>query len=246
MDARGWHPRQYDIFGTQKVKGMQGEALTNATLQLRGLTLNYVRYAMTNGQPVRVADEAPVPWRLCYNGNPRGMVDVVEEVLPPDTHVLFIVQRDVNRNVVVYAYDEARRSVRSFWFIVPPSALRSPARRETDPGEDEEVDVGEAYTEELTLVEQNVAYGAINGVNGRDNEFSVRPLKTHVFRMERREGKWVAVGTFEGKEMIVREVFICTEASAWLPWPSATECHVVATPSLSAQSVTYHYSVALS
>jgi hypothetical protein len=216
----------------------------NASLVLKGVTFNHTRYVVSPDKglkPLALPTDA-APWRMCYNGNPRGMWQYVKSSLPPETNVLFIVQRDVNRNVVVYAYSEAERRVHAFWFMVPASARRSPARYDEDKEEDEEVDVGEAYAEGLTLVEETMAYGVSPTVDGA---FTVKALEGRQLRVVKEGDEWVATCTAEGRHVVLRDVFICTEASSWRPWPTTTECHLTCSEDATKPTLTYHYSVVM-
>lgn len=215
-----------------------------AVLTFKGVTFNHTRYVVTSSglKPIEHASEG-APWRLCYNGNPRGMLRVIKEALPAGTNVLFIVQRDLNRNVAVYAYDEHRAAVHAFWFMIPAGARRASARLDEDREEDEEVDVGDATTEELTFVEQSMAYGVTPLTPG--NVFRIRALEGRDMTVVRAGNEWAASTVVEGKSMLLREVFICTEASTWRPWPTTTECHLTCVETADKAPVTYHYSVSL-
>ena len=218
-------------------------SVVNASLVLRGVTSNHKRRMVTEFGATRELQRGEsAPWRMCYNGNPRGMLEVVEQLLP-DTNVLFIVQRDLNRNVVVYAYDEGRGTVRSFWLIVPANARRSPPTLEEDlTDEEEEVDVGDAYVEELTSLEQTFAYGVTTHADGR---VSIKPLEGHILRIQKEGSKWVAFDEVKQKLCVVREVFVCTEPCSWRPWPTTTECHITYAETLASPPFTCHYNVVI-
>lgn len=177
-------------------------------------------------------------WRRPHNGNPTSMIDVVRSLFPEQT-ILFIIERDVNRNVVVYTLDKTRANVRVFWLMIPSTA---PLYTHDAPLPSE-IDLGSVHTEDLTAVENRLAYG-VNVLNdgGDGLALAVKAIGEERVYVDTFSG--VASVTIADTTMELRRVFISTEARSWMPYPKTVEVHVECAPPGSEDLVvTYHYAV---
>lgn len=188
----------------------------------------------------------PVPWRRKQNGNPSNLYSSVKEVLGA-VNVLFIVERDLNRNVVVYAVDTESPLIipppvqtQVFWLMIPaaaPVAGRSvPIRGESDDdSSDSDSDgdppgasnLGEVYTEDLTIVERRYAYGlTTRNITYTEEEIFIKALDKQPIRVRMHaDGSYYATIQIGGTDMVLNRIFICTEPGALL-WPKTTEVHL--------------------
>lgn len=208
------------------------ESVNFSKLKWLGVTTGNKEYRV-NSQ-TRKLELAPEcgPWRHASNGNPPNLSGVVQALLP-DHHVLFVVERDINRNVVVYSLDEGESSktVTPFWLMIP--APRS------------SLDLGDVYTEDLTRVESNLAYGIEQRAHADDSiTLSVRAISGLPIQVKRdARGSYAAHMSMNGGEVLVKRFMIFTEPRRWAPWPRTVELHVEAQDPESSQSITYHFEV---
>ena len=182
----------------------------------------------------------PVPWRQKQNGNPSNLYSSVKEVLGA-VNVLFIVERDLNRNVVVYAVDTESPLIipppvqtHVFWLMIPAAA---PVAGWSVPRDDDSSDsdsdppaasnLGEVYTEDLTIVERRYAYGLTSrNITYTEEEIFIKALDKQPIRVRiHADGSYYATIQIGGTDMVLNRIFICTEPGALL-WPKTTEVHL--------------------
>jgi hypothetical protein len=186
--------------------------------------------------------QGPVPWRQKQNGNPSNLYSSVKEVLRA-VNVLFIVERDLNRNVVVYAVDTESPLIipppvqtQVFWLMIPAAARSVPIRGESDDdSSDSDSDgdppgasnLGEVYTEDLTMVERRYAYGlTTRNITYTEEEIFIKALDKQPIRVRMHaDGSYYATIQIGGTDMVLNRIFICTEPGALL-WPKTTEVHL--------------------
>lgn len=101
--------------------------------------------------------------------------------------LLFLIERDINKNVVVYALDQGE--VHVFWVMVP--------------------DRGDMYTEELTTLEKMYAYG-IREVTA-DNYLFIEALPQEPLRIHSDKDRYVVSLNVNGRETIVRRISLVTD-----------------------------------
>lgn len=183
------------------------------------------------------------PWRHSGNGNPRNMLEVVQSLLP-DLNIVFLVERDFNRNIVLYCVNESspgvvdrRDPITVMWLMIsaaPPVTA------------DGELDLGDVYTEDLTTLERNLAYGVSDTCVISDTHLTVRiravngeDISIHYSSSEK---TWEA-GITMGKTYLYLDRFrIFTEPRKFAPWPKTVELHVDARLT-AGNAITYHYEV---
>lgn len=203
-------------------------------LKWLGVTVGSQEY-VTDSQGLRAAQQNCGPWRHSGSLNPPQLSDVVQSLLP-DMHVVFVVERDINRNVVVYAVNDTGKGVDTtqpmsvFWLMIPA------AKSDTD--------LGEVYTEDLTRVEANLAYGVSRAQVHSPTKFTVnvRAVNGEPIVVQKQGGKWQAFIHMNGDALAVKRFMIFTEARRWLAWPKSVEMHVDTVP-VNSQPVTYHFEV---
>lgn len=213
-----------------------GDSSSFSKLKWLGVTSNGHEYVF-NGKQLEPARENCGPWRHGTNGNPAAMRDVVHTLLP-DCHAAFVVERDVNRNVVVYAVNEASgrvdttQPVSAFWLMIPAAVSAD--------------DLGEVYTEDLTKVEQTLAYGVSQHRVQPDGTLlvNVRALNGEPITLykDATDASWRARVSMQGGVLNVHKFMIFTEARKWAPWPKTVELHVLGTAQ-GGTPVTYHFEV---
>ena len=206
--------------------------------------LNFLGVTTSGGEYTALGEPCVSPsWRRPHNGNPPNMIDVVRSLFP-DQSVLFIVERDVNRNVVVYTLDKTRANVRVYWLMIPSSA---PFYTHDSP-HTEEIDLGNIHTEDLTAIENRLAYGVTMHSNAAPETLCVSVKAIGEERMFVDTYTGVASVVIAENQLELRRVFISTEPRSWMPYPKTVEVHVeVAAPSSEPEAadvvVTYHYAV---
>ena len=184
------------------------------------------------------------PWRHGGNGNPRNMLDVVQSLLP-DLNIVFLVERDFNRNIVLYCVNEISPGVvdRSnpitvMWLMI--AAPPSPTNNES------EVDLGDVYTEDLTTLERTLAYGVSNVSVLNNTEFSVRIRAVNgediTIKYNSKDNAWEAFIVMQKTYMYLDRFRIFTEPRKFAPWPKTVELHVDARL-MAGSAITYHFAV---
>jgi hypothetical protein len=151
-------------------------------------------------------------WSNADNGNPDNMINFTRGFLG-DEDILFIVERDLNRNVCYYSLDEHK--VVPTWLMIPDDVdLSSMTIEQID---------GDLVSEEaLTMLERR-GYG----VDVLDpTHFTVRALKGEVFTIRRDDnGNARAYIHIDHRDWQVRRVMIHTKPSM-LGFPSVREIHI--------------------
>lgn len=206
--------------------------------------LTFLGVTTSGGEYTSQGESCASPsWRRPHNGNPPNMIDVVRSLFPDQT-VLFIVERDVNRNVVVYTLDKTRANVHVFWVMIPSSA----PFYTHDSAHTQEIDLGNIHTEDLTAIENRMAYGVTlqhNTASGDSLCMSVKAIGEERIFVNTYTG--VASVVIAENALELRRVFISTEPRSWMPYPKTVEVHVeVAAPSGDSETdvvVMYHYAV---
>jgi hypothetical protein len=217
-----------------------------ANMRWLGFTMEGREYVVNESNAV-VAGSGP--WRRGTNGNPGKMHEVAEALLEESgVKVLFVVERSVNRNIVVYTANvdsygnlNAERPVNEFWLMVPPDAPIST-------GEEEEIDLGNVYTEDLTSFERSMAYGArVAPPSSGTTTVFVKALDSQPIQIRpptSPESRWHATISVDGREqLILNRIMIYTESNLWGPWPRPVEMHVETQQALDSPSIIYHYAV---
>lgn len=182
------------------------------------------------------------PWQHGGNGNPRNMLEAVQALLP-DMHIVFLVERDFNRNIVLYCVNESSPGVvdRSnamtvMWLMIsaPPQAAG------------EELDLGDVYTEDLTALERTLAYGVTNVSVSSDNQFTVRVRAVNgediTVKYNSGERVWEAMIRMSNTFLYLDRFRIFTEPRKFAPWPKTVELHVDARLA-AGTTITYHFQV---
>lgn len=174
-------------------------------------------------------------WRRDNNGNPSNMLSLVRSVILDDT-VLFLIERDLNRNVVVYRANinedtgapDATNPVTVFWLMIPgtPSKVDQVAENSDEEDDDEELDMGDMYTEDLNTVEKTVAYGVDSRVVGGKVKLYVKALRGESITLEKQDGTWHGTMNMAGESMRIERVLVSTEPRTWGMWPTITESHM--------------------
>ena len=199
------------------------------------------------------------------NRNPSSMLRRVKTMLGND--VVFIIERNFNRNVVVYKMRRtANGLIKSdnpidvFWLIIPDdsdnqknnSTSNSDSDSEFASHSTEEEDGNDAInneyghasyhhsvrTEELTKIEQNLAYGATcASAKGRNGEFvaSIRALHGEpLYLHQDATQQWVAsiiwtnptTSPSVAQMLTLERITACTVSRPWGLWPTVVQLHV--------------------
>lgn len=200
---------------------------------LLGVSMDGQDYVVQHG----TLTPARGPSALKSNGNPYDMLTVVRELMEGENRrALFIVERDTNRNVLMYLADSSQLA-QPLWLMVksPPVHYNSnvPLR------DDEEVDLGNVFVEELTALENAVGYGLVEGANC----IYLQALKQQPIFIEKLGDEWHArIQISDSSERLyLRRIFICTEPRPIAPWPKITEVHVQVQQRLDGPLITYRY-----
>jgi hypothetical protein len=193
------------------------------------------------------------PWRHGGNDNPTNMLEVARSILP-QYKIAFLVQRDLNRNVVLYTVNQLSpgvadpaRPLSAFWLMIPGEACKSKCAEEE---KEMEVDLGEVYTEDLNTLERTLAYGvsASEVVDKGHVRASVRAVSGEGIDVvyDAEEQEWNAYVVMNGQRVKLQQFFIYTEPRQWSPWPKTVELHIhVSTrvPGGAELDVVYHFEV---
>lgn len=174
------------------------------------------------------------PWRHGGNGNPPSMLDVVRSLLP-HFHIVFLAERDINRNVAVYCVQESapgvadvNKPMMAFWLMIPHP-------RDTN-------DLGDVYTEDLTTMEDSLAYGLCNW-RCSDNVITthVRAVSGQSITVRHDGEKWQAMIEMNSTPLVLHKFMIYTAPGKWTLWPRTHELHVEAEKE--GRGISYHFAV---
>ena len=171
-------------------------------------------------------------WRRNSNGNPENMLQLVRNLFPEE-EILFIIQRDFNRNVLVYktAFGEddeldVSKLVEAFWLIIDNPVSES--------------NLGDVHTENLTLLERNLAYGATVGTDENGYFITIKalgePIRIFQHDDDLRTGMMV-----KGHLLMLEKVDIYTVPRA-LCWPLVIQMDLALTDLETGARCTYHFS----
>lgn len=224
---------------------------SNGTLQSMtylGNTFNgkHFVYNPSSSDPAKkLAPTSSGPWRHDSNGNPTNMLEVVQALLP-DLNIVFVVERNLNRNVVLYCVNETRPGVVNgdnpitvMWLMI--SAPAPPTTTECD-----EVDLGNVYTEDLNTLERTLAYGVSNVTITGNTEFKTRICAVSgediTIRYSATDKTWEALILMQNTYLRLNRFRIFTEPRKFAPWPKTVELHVDA-KLMAGNAITYHFAV---
>lgn len=152
-------------------------------------------------------------WSNEDSGNPGDMVEFVRNVLG-DPNILFIIERNLNRNVCYYQLDPETNTVFPAWLMIPPEL-------DIEDMSIDEVD-NELSEEGLSMLEKR-AYG-VDHIDA--THFTMRALKGEVFTIHRDAGGARASIKIEGKQWVVRRFMIHTKPSRVFGIPTVAEIHI--------------------
>jgi hypothetical protein len=215
------------------------DADTLANLTLLGVTIDGAHFKQRNDGSL-VPDPAPA-WQPVRNGNPPNMLDVTRSLME-DHHrrVLFILERDTNRNVVLYLHDSSTL-VSPLWLMIPGA----PVHYNSDEplSDDVEIELGDVYVEEMTPLESTIGYGV--RTDERRQHVYVQALKKQPIYVREVDGEWHAfIQIADGAPlMILRRISIVTEPRPFAPWPRVVGMHIEAQQTLSGPLIVYRYGV---
>ena len=250
MDATSFIPGYATAQGTHtSVDGM-------VFLGLRTADNVFVTRGNGSNELISEPHQGPVPWRRKQNGNPSNVFARVKDVLQDSVNVLFIVERDLNRNVVVYAVDTESPLIvpppiqtHVFWLMIPASSPRDDEdTSDSDSDSDSRAgsNLGDVYTEDLTMVERRYAYGLTSrNITYTEEEIFIKALDKQPIRVRMHaDGSYHATIQIGGVDMILNRIFICTEPGTLLLWPKTTEVQLEVRLTLdSPTTLTYYFRV---
>lgn len=223
---------------------------SNGTLQsmkLLGSTFNdheFIYNPASKDPITKLVPTATGPWRHGGNGNPRNMLEVVQSLLP-DLNIVFLVERDLNRNIVLYCVNECRPGVVDrenpmtvMWLMIPQTPDTTSST--------EDVDLGEVYTEDLNTLERTLAYGLTNVVVQSDDKLQVRVRAVNgediMIRYHAAERTWEAIVLVQQRYLYLDRFRIFTEPRKFAPWPKTVELHVDGRL-MAGGEISYHFEV---
>ena len=162
-------------------------------------------------------------WCTCDNGNPAHMLDFVRDFMGPTDDILFILERDLNRNIVIYrpsfiADGEVDRETlaRASWLLVPREADLD---HTTIAMADEEL-----VEEDLTVLEKR-AY-AVTVLNPDNFIFSVAALPdTPLVLTQDPNGKWCVRIEIDSQWWTLQRIMVHTTPSVFM-FPAVSEIHL--------------------
>jgi len=177
--------------------------------------LNYLGCVDTEGE---IHYETDRQWAVADNGNPENILEITRGVLGENDTLMFIIERDFNRNVCYYKANTdagGREQVLPNWLIIP---------RDIDMHNlsIEEVE-DELKEENLTMVE-TYAYGT---KNIDTNQFMVNALKGEqlsIFKDD--EGNYRASIFIRGTPWVLNRIMIHTKSVAMGLYPAVSEIHL--------------------
>ena len=171
-------------------------------------------------------------WRRDSNGNSEDVLHVVKELFPDD-EILFVIERDFNRNILVYktAFDEndeldLSKIVDVFWLMV--DAPVSPTN------------LGRVHIEELSILERSLAYGVEANKDEIGYYIKIRALNEPI-RVFYEADELHAGLAVKGNMMTLERVMIYTTPRA-LCWPLTTQLDFNFMDGETKSKCTYHYS----
>lgn len=183
-------------------------------------SLTRLGHVGVDGAPVRLTGRV---WKTGGNGNPDSMLDTVRGYLGTQDSTLFIIERDVNRNVCHYQVNltasggvDPVTPVAVEWFMVAEDT-------DTDNLDPFEYDMGgesPVHTEQLNMIERTV-YGV--GAPS-PTQFTVNALRGEMFNLRRRGDGWCACVTIDGVEWVLHRVMLHT--SIGFTGPRVDEVHL--------------------
>lgn len=163
-------------------------------------------------------------WCTCDNGNPAHMLDFIRDFMGAEDNILFILERDFNRNVVVYRplLNDAGAVVQDLlagatWLLVPPDA---------DLDQTTISMVDENLIEEDLSTLEKCAY-AVSVVNADANTFAVAALPdTPLVLTQTADGKWCARIEIESQWWTLQRIFVHTTPAVFNLFPKVSEIHL--------------------
>lgn len=151
-------------------------------------------------------------WSTEDNGNPGNMTEFTRDFLGQD-NIMFIIERNLNRNVCYYTLDLESSRVIPTWLIIPDGVDVS----------DMSIDDVEEVTEERLTMLENRVYG-VDTID--DSHFVVRALKGAVFTIRRDGDSARATIEVDNRTWVLNRIMIHTTPSRLLGIPSVTEIHL--------------------
>jgi len=162
-------------------------------------------------------------WCTNDNGNPANMLTFVRNLMGQDDDVLFIVERDINRNVVFYRPALTSTGELDTSLVAGGSWLIVADEADLDNTTEEMVDE-QLVEEELTRLER-LGYG-VKRVSGPELIFSIAALPdTPLTLFQNEEGAWRVWVEIEGDKWIVQRIMLHTQARMLGMFPQVTEVH---------------------
>lgn len=211
---------------------------TLESLTLLGVSVNGANFVQRNN---RLEPDAHPAWHPISNGNPPNMLDVTRSLFEDNgKRVLFIVERDTNRNVLMYSRD-SERVVEPLWLMIQGAPVHYNA---DEPFNDEaEIELGNIYTEDLTPLEASIGYGL--RVDDSRQHVYMHALREQAIYVRQLEGEWHAMieVTPNTPPLFLRRITIITQPRPFAPWPRIVEVHVEVQQSLQGPLIVYRYGV---
>jgi hypothetical protein len=180
-------------------------------------------------------------WASDDNGNPEDMAYFVKSFLGTQDTTLFIVERNINRNVCHYQAN-LNSDGETLYVHAPvkPSWLMIGAELELDSMTEQDVDEGVLYEEPLSGVEPMV-YG-MTFLDSTHFELKAIPGETFTLEQNPVDSCWRALLTIQGHAWVVERIYLHTTKSA-LGFPSVQEVHIDVThPDKDADKRSFYYS----
>lgn len=163
------------------------------------------------GNETQLSDRA---WSTDENENDDMMVEFTRNVLGEHDNILFVIERNFNRNVCYYQLDPETGKVTPAWLIIPDHLdVSNMSIFDVD---------NELREEELTMMESRV-YG-VDMID--ESHFTVRALKGEVFTIHRTGDTARATVDIDDKSWVVRGILIHTRPGLVFGIPTVTEIHV--------------------
>jgi hypothetical protein len=154
-------------------------------------------------------------WSNEENGNPDEMVEFVRNVLGEQSTILFIIERNINRNVCYYQFDPETNKVVPTWLMIPDDLDLKDMSIE---------DVDTRLTQEDLSMFETRGYG-VSVVD--DTHFIVRALGDEVLTIHHDEdGNARATIVIDNKHWILRRIMVQTKPIRILGVPTVTELHI--------------------
>lgn len=164
-------------------------------------------------------------WSTRDNGNPAHMLTFVRDLMGLDDNVLFTMERDFNRNVVMYRPALGVTGELDLSTLATASWLMVPDTADLDHTTVEMVDE-ELVEEKLTALEQ-LGYGTKVVAHRDDLAFAVAALPdTPMFLVQTAEGQWRAHVEVEGTRWTLNRIMLHTTPRAFGMFPGVSEVHV--------------------